>query len=210
MRLQPKSVYRLMLASFLLVALPLMAGLMILLLQMDRLSARMQTIVAQSASVMENSRLVTAQALSLKRSAEQFLILKDPELLGRFREQRRLLEQSIDALLELPLDDNMYASLDRLRATEASLLESLEQIDSHRALGAGDETRPSPPRPASLDQLSGLLEAIPAQAGEFVSLSRERMAAETRKSRESLILLLVILVPTAIILALISTSVIRW
>ena len=53
MLLQPKSVYRLMLASFLLVALPLMAGLLILLFQMDRLSTRMQTIVGQSASVME-------------------------------------------------------------------------------------------------------------------------------------------------------------
>lgn len=209
MLLQPKSVYRLMLASFLLVALPLMAGLLILLLQMDRLSLRMQTIVAQSASVMENSRLVTTQALSLKRSAEQFLILDDPVLLDRFREQRQLMSQSIAGLLELPLDDAMYESLDGLRETEASLLTSLEQINSHRALGAGDETRPAPPRPAALDQLSGLLEAIPAQAGEFVSSSRERMAAETRKSRESLILLLVILVPTAIILALISSSVIN-
>ncbi len=209
MLLQPKSVYRLMLASFLLVALPLMAGLLILLFQMDRLSGRMQMIVAQSASVMENSRLLTAQALSLKRSAEQFLILSDSDLLSRFREQRLLLEQSIDALMELPVDVTMYDSLERLRATEATLLASLEQIDSHRALGAGDVPKPTPPRPASLDQLSGLLEAIPLQAGEFVSLSRERMAAETRKSKESLILLLVILIPTAIILALISSSLIN-
>ncbi len=209
MLLQAKTVYRLMLVSFLLVALPLMAGLGALLFQMDRLSNRMQTILAQSASVMENSRLVTTQALSLKRSAEQFLILQDPDLLVRYREQSQLLDQSLGTLLELPVDEQMLASLERLEELEQTLQSELEEINSHRALGAGVQPLPVPPRPESLNQFSGLLEAIPVQAGEFVSRSRTRMAEETSRSRESLLLLLVIIIPTAIILALLSSSVIN-
>ena len=207
--MQPKTVYRLMLVSFILVALPLMIGLVALMFQMDRLSGRMQTIVAQSASVMENSRLVTTQALSLKRSAEQFLILKDPDLLTRYREQRLLLEQSLNTLLELPLDEATLSSLETLEKLEGELLHALEQIDSHHALGSDVQPSPDPPRPESLKQLAGLLEDIPLKAGEFVSRSRTRMAEETRHSQESLLLLLVILVPTAVVLALISSSVIN-
>lgn len=198
-----------MLVSFLLVALPLMIGLMVLFFQMDRLSVQMQSIVNQSAAVMENSRLVTTQALGLKRSAEQYLILLDRKLLARYEEQRHSLQKSVEVLLELPIDMEMSNNLHQVARIEERLHSELNDIDATHALRADQEPNLLPEKPAELDQLAVLIGNIPTQAGEFVKSMREEMTASASRSKKSLVALLLTVVPTALFLALVSGTVIN-
>ncbi|MEJ2178230.1 MAG: ATP-binding protein [Gammaproteobacteria bacterium] len=209
MKIQPKTVFRLMLVSFLMVSLPLIIGLLVLFFQIDRLSIQMQSIVNQSAAVMENSRLVTTQALSLKRSAEQYLILLDRKLLARYEDQRQSLQQSVEVLLELPIDLEMSNNLHQVARIEERLHSALNDIDANHATRASQEPTLLPEKPLELDQLAVLIGNIPAQASEFVALTRGEMAASAARSKKSLIALLVTIVPTAVFLALISGTIIN-
>lgn len=198
-----------MLLSFTLVAIPLIVGLLVLFFQIDRLSTQMQASVNQSAAMMENSRLVTTQALSLKRSAEQYLILRDRKLLARYREQRELLNHSLSALMDLPLTADMRDNLLQIKSAEAKLAAQLDEIDAHQSRHVDQTQDQALDKPAELNQLVNLLESIPIQASEFVAASREDMAKRARRSKQSLIVLLLTLVPAAIVLALMSSTVIN-
>jgi len=198
-----------MLASFLLVAMPLMIGLLVVFFQMDKLSMQMQSIVNQSAAVMENSRLVTTQTLSLKRSAEQYLILQNRKLLSRYHEQRQALQQSIETLHRLPVENDMTLSLGQISAVEQRLFSKLQEIDTRQTLLSSDETVSIDERPAELAQLGTLIEKLPGEASEFVRTSRDKMATRASQSKQSLLILLLTIIPTAIALALISSTLIN-
>ena len=209
MNLQPKTVYRLMLAAFTLVALPLMFGLLVLFFQIDRLSVQMQNTVNQSAAVMENSRLVTTQALGIKRSAEQYLILSDPTLLARYRDQRKLLRQSIQSLQKMPLEQEMASNLQNIENVEARLMQELDKISQTLGQTTEQVAIPAVVKPTELNQLSLFLENVPILASRFVDSARIEMKTRAQKSKNALIILLITLVPTAIVLAFISSTVIN-
>ncbi len=198
-----------MLVSFTLVALPLIVGLIVLFFQIDRLSTQMQTSVNQSAAVMENSRLVTTHTLQLKRSAEQYLILRDSSLLSRYHEQRPLLKQSLNALLQLPIDAEFAINLKQVQVVEDGLKAHLQNINDSQSTRANQPLDSLIDKPLELDVLGDLLETLPAQASSFVSTAREGMAESARRTKRSLIVLIVTLIPTAIVLALLSSAVIN-
>lgn len=209
MNTQPKTVYRLMLAGFIVVAMPLMIGLLVLFFQIDRLSLQMQAIVNQSAAVMDTSRLVTTQTLNLRRTAGQYLVLLEPELLDRYRGQRQSLHNSLDTLLEYPIDGEMQNHLHQIARIEESLYSQLVETGENFSQLLEPEQAVSPDTPTELKLLDPFIEVIPAQASEFVAEARERMVAHAGRSKRSLILLLLIVVPTAIFLAIISSIVIN-
>ena len=206
---RPKTVYRLMLISFTLVAIPLVVGLVVLFFQLDRLSTQMQASVNQSAAMMENSRLLTAQALSLKRSAEQYLILRDYKLLIRYHEQRALLEHSLNAMMVLPITADMRDNLAQIKNAEAGLAAQLNDIDASQSRHVAQVQEEVVEKPPELKKLVALVEDMPVQANEAVVAAREDMAKRARQSKRSLIILLVTLVPAAILLALMSSAVIN-
>ena len=209
MSIQPKTVYRLMLGGFVVVAIPLMIGLLVLFFQIERLSTSMQATVNQSASVMETSRLITAQTLNLRRTASQYLILLDPALLSRYRDQRDALRNSLDALQELPIDIEMTEDLEQIERVENALFEKLNDVEKRLENRLEDETIALPPQPAELELLDAYIETIPTQASDIVARAREDMAARSQRSKRSLIILLLTVVPTAVILAIISSIVIN-
>jgi len=207
--LQPKTFFRLMLVGFILVILPLMAGLWILFIQMDRQSVLMQATVNQSAAVMETSRLVTNQSLSLKRSAEQYLILQDRKVLTRFQEQHALLKQTLTALFELPIDDAMRSNIQGIEHLTAELHDNLNAVEAARSQLVGQQPSEIQPKPSQLELLATAIEKPPKQASEFVAAARDEMVNRATTTKQSLLVLLIILVPSAIILALISSTLIN-
>lgn len=207
--LQPKTFFRLMLVGFILVILPLMAGLWILFIQMDRQSIQMQATVNQSAAVMETSRLVTNQSLSLKRSAEQYLILQDRKVLARFQEQHDLLKQTLSTLSEQPIDSAMRANISGIDKTTQELSNSLDRVEAARSQLVGQQPSEIQPKPAQLELLATAIEKLPKQASAFVETARDEMVNRATTTKRSLLLLLVILIPSAIALALISSTLIN-
>ncbi|MEM7195764.1 MAG: HAMP domain-containing sensor histidine kinase [Pseudomonadota bacterium] len=198
-----------MLVSFLLVAMPLMVGLVVLFFQIDRLSLEMQTRLAQSASVMESSRLVTTQALSLKRTAEQYLILTDAQLLGRYKSQQEALQSSVSTLLSQPIPESMVVNLRAVEQTSEQLRQRLFEIDNDRVDNLDSNAASDYEKPVQINRLETLIEDLPAQASDFVAKTRDDMKDMASRSKQSLLVLLVTLVPMAILLALISSAVIN-
>lgn len=198
-----------MLSGFILVAMPLMIGLMVLFFQIDRLSLQMQAIVNQSAAVMETSRLVTQQTLDLRRTAGQYLVLLDSTLLNRYREQRKSLSNSLNTLLQQPIGTGMQSDLHQIARIEEGLYENLVMIEDERNERLNLEQTALPDTPPELSLLDNFIETIPAKASDFVTNSRQQMAERATRSKRSLLLLLLTVVPTAIILAIISGIVIN-
>ncbi len=198
-----------MLVGFILVILPLMAGLWILFIQMDRQSMLMQATVNQSAAVMETSRLVTNQSLSLKRSAEQYLILQDRKVLTRFQEQHELLDQTLAALSDLPIEESMRENIGAVEKLTVDLSAKLGAVESSRSQLVGQQPSEIHPKPKQLAELATAIEKLPKQASEFVERARDEMVHRATTTKRSLLVLLIILVPSAIILALISSTLIN-
>jgi len=198
-----------MLVGFILFTLPLMAGLWILFIQMDRQSILMQATVNQSAAVMETSRLVTNQSLSLKRSAEQYLILQDRKVLTRFQEQHELLDQTLTALSDLPIDASMRENIGVVEKLTVDLSAKLGAVESSRSQLVGQQPSEIQPKPEQLAELATAIEKLPKQANEFVKKARDEMVNRATTTKRSLLVLLIILVPSAIILALISSTLIN-
>jgi two-component system sensor histidine kinase GlrK len=76
----PKSFFKLLSAGFLLAVLPLIIGLLINTVAIQRLSTQSQRAVYDAARVTHAARELSETANSLERVAQQSVILKDPTL----------------------------------------------------------------------------------------------------------------------------------
>lgn len=115
------SIRQLTLLGFFLVVTPLMVALSGTVFQVDKLAALMQKTVRNSAQAVEAGRLITTQALSMERSAEQYGVLHDSALLDRYQLQREQLLGAIARLSALPIASGLSNQLSKLSQREAAL-----------------------------------------------------------------------------------------
>jgi two-component system, NtrC family, sensor histidine kinase GlrK len=121
------SIRQLTLLGFFLVVIPLMVALISTVFQVDGLAVRMQKTVRNSAQAVEASRLITMQALSMERSAEQYGVLYDPALLEHYQTQRTQLTEAIARLSALPISTDLSSRLKKLSQREEALSRQLKK-----------------------------------------------------------------------------------
>ena len=206
---KPTTIYQLMLIGFMLVAFPLIVGLVVLFSQIDRLSHDTQSTVSQSAQTVEQSRLVVSGFLGMKRSAEQFLILRDQKLLSRFEQQFMALKQTVDALKSVPVNSELENQLDAIIKISTDLSQDLQRINNISPLNSEQQGQPVIGKPTELSALSTLVEAIPEMAGRFVLESGEKMQTRIKDTKQFLLFQLLALIPVAIFLAIVSSIIIN-
>lgn len=187
------SIRQLTLLGFLLVVLPLMFALITTLFQVDGLAVKVQKTVHDSAQAVEASRLITAQALSMERSAEQYGVLRDPVLLERYQIQRSHLTKAIVRLSALPLEQDLSTQVEKLAQRELALHDKLLQWSEQ----AGSDVQ-------KLDvslKLTELVRPIPRAVTQKVVQDSKSMTKQIDRVQRMLLWQVIALIPLALLLA---------
>jgi two-component system sensor histidine kinase GlrK len=196
----PRSFLKLLIAGFLLVALPLAIALMYSAWNTERLAGQAQNAVFNAAQAARASRSLVNRISSIERIAQQYIVLAYPELMADYSRIRKSFKLVSDELSELPLDAEQLAALNRTIEQEQKL---------HDLLLAS--------LPGKLDAMlvgkraSDLAEsAYEVLAISYVIADREveRLRVSAESVRERMTLLLMVTVALAMTIALVLTRVI--
>ena len=196
----PRSFLKLLVAGFLLVALPLAVALMYSAWNTERLAGQAQNAVFNAAQAARASRSLVNRISSIERISQQYLILADPELIADYARIRKSFKVVSDELSLLPLDKEQLAALNRTIEQEQTL---------HDMLVA------SQPGKVDAKLVSKRASDLAESAYEVLAISYviadrevERLRTAAEGVRERMTLLLMVTVALAMTIALILTRVI--
>ena len=196
MSIRPASILQLTLLGFFLAAIPLALGLLNTMVQADRLAEKVQQAVRESTSAVESGRLIAAQVLNMERSALQYLVLRDDAILSRYENQRQQFLEEMERLLSLlPRDTVLSSRLDQLRENEFRLYQKLLLAPARLADGEkhlGKE-----------EQLADLAAPIPFDVTALVSRESRHINEQMDSLRKLLLWQVAVLIPVALLIAVI-------
>ncbi|HET7312880.1 HAMP domain-containing sensor histidine kinase [Salinisphaera sp.] len=195
--LRPRSINGLVLASFAVVATPLMVAIVASVVYVNQLNTQSERLVMQGVAVTRDSKRLNSLLIGMERSARQYRVLGDPELLRRFRSQAEEFEDELIALAGLHLDTVPSWNLSSLRRTVAGLA---------RQLGTG--RRQTDQVITALNAVRRATEAIADQGTRFVDQELDRLQRTARHARLFLLVCAFALIPAAVALGLFLTFVI--
>ncbi len=181
-----------MLIGFFLVALPLTAVLISTFYQVDSLSQQMQKTLSETSSTTESSRIIVSQVLNLERTAGQYWVLRETELLQRYQDQRQQLLSSIQSFRENPLNPLILKRIKQLTIAEKELYLKLQH--------ATKKTNGTPEL-KNLSDLSALVRDLPLDISNSVSEKSQAMSARIDQVEQLLLFQALALIPLALLIA---------
>jgi len=196
----PRSFLKLLVAGFLLVALPLTAALMYSAWNTGRLAEQAQNAVFDAAQASRASRSLVNRIGSIERIAQQYHVLADPELVAEYARTRKSFRQVSGELFRLPLDAGQLRALNRTIGQEQQLFELLTATP-RAALDAAQVRK----RAGDLTESAYEVLAISSVIADR-EVERLRAAAEAVRGR--LMLALLVTIALALAIALVLTRVI--
>ncbi len=197
---RPKSVLGLILVGFALVALPLIVGILRAANYVESLTARNEQLVLQGLHVGRTTEELTEQITDLERNARQYQALGDTDLLSLYEERHTRFLLSLRTLDALDVDDRFAAPLDHLREEGNGLFEVVRT-----------DAPGSPSFEAALVRygiLRDLAYEIAAGSTRFVDGQLEELQLEGERARRSLFWQSATLIPMALILVVVFTTLI--
>lgn len=189
-----RSILQLTALGFLAVAALLISALVISAQQLDLLTAKGQLTVNQSASAMRTSRQLIEHSSALERSARQFLVLRDPGLLNVYDNRRVEFHNAIDQLNLLDTTAELVDKLQQLRTTENSAYEALNAATSQTEF--------------EYPQLLETAYELSRLTSSWVDQQANELSEQTVASQEALNLRTLLLVSTALLLAILFVALI--
>jgi two-component system sensor histidine kinase GlrK len=189
---RPKSILRLILTGFSLVALPLVVALVIATLSVERLVTHGQQALLQSVFVTQGSQVLVETVKAMERNARQYQVLGDQVLFDVYEENHIRFVDAARGLesQELPVDQGSL--LATLRATENELHTVLLDY-SH------DAPEIATALPAFIE-LGGMAQQILLDSQNLITRGVEQMKDESENVKRTLVIQAVALVPAAFIL----------
>lgn len=186
------SIKQLILIGFFLVVLPLTIALISTFYQVDSLSRKMQQSLSETSSTTESSRIIVSQVLNLERTARQFWVLREPELLQRYRDQRQQLLSSIQSFRSNPLSPVILQRIEQLTGAESKLFAKLQLASQ-----TGDEN----PALKNLSDLAVLVRDLPLDVSSSVNDKSAAMSASIDGVLQLILIQVLALIPLALIIA---------
>lgn len=174
---RPRSILSLILTGFILVLIPLIVALGVMAFHLDKLAKQGRIAVVQAVEATQGGRLLISQITSMERSARQYLVLGNEELLDVYEDTHRDFQRTLGGLTLLNLDPEQRATLDRLDEAEESLFRVLNalRIDSQGSGEQPETGEPAATQPPPEPDAAKIADAQ-EQVGEFVhvlELARE-------------------------------------
>ena len=172
--------------------LPLTIALINTYYQVDALSRQMQKTLSETSSTTESSRIIVSQVLNLERTAGQYWVLREAELLQRYRDQHQQLLDSIKSFRNNSLSPVILQRIMRLTLAEKQLYEKLQQL-------------PKEPHGTSeaknLSDLSALVRDLPQDVDRRVSEKSRAMSRSIDQLKRLLLFQALTLIPLALLIA---------
>jgi len=129
----PKSFLKLLLLGFALALLPLLFAFGNAALYVDRLATQSRSTVAQAVQATRASRVLVEQLNLMERSARQYSVLNDQQLLDHYKLAHQKFTANLQQLGKLPLSQQQLAALAAIGGQETALFEELATIGQQNA-----------------------------------------------------------------------------
>ncbi len=194
---RPRSITGLLLASFGLVALPLIVAVIFSVIYVNRLSQQSERFILQGVEVTRYSKRLNSALIAMERSALQYRILRSDALAQRFAKQAADFDHILKALGSLRLNTVPNWNLDALRRQTRSLSQRMLAQPAH--VSGVIHT---------LEAMAQKTDLIADQGNLFVDQERSRLQDTTANARIFLLLCVFALIPGALILVAFFTRVI--
>lgn len=165
----PDSFTRLLLISFMVVALPLLLALGQSLRTVERAVERSEKAVYEAARSGRNGRLLTEHVRQMERTLRRYLVLGDTDLLGQFDQLHVRFRQTADEMGSQQLGEVQLKQLRLLAEREAEM---------YRALRAD-------PRPARARELAGRFGELADLSQSVLDEANQAIDREVELMRES-------------------------
>jgi two-component system, NtrC family, sensor histidine kinase GlrK len=188
----PKSFLSLLLVGFLIVALPLILGLLSNAWSIERLSEQSQKAVYNAAQATQASRALASSVNTMERYARQYAIFNDPAFLDGYRNTRSQFLSITNQFAERPLTPPQRQAVDEIIKREAALNASITR------------STPSPDMAQMLGQefaaLSDRVLALNTLLNDLIDHEVESLKTYAAKSSTQVLWQVLAMVPSALIM----------
>jgi two-component system, NtrC family, sensor histidine kinase GlrK len=179
------------------VALPLVAGLVISTVYVDRLVGQSQNALLQSVLVTQGSQILVEAITAMERNARQYQVLGDKMLFDVYEEKHRKFVDTARALDELDLVEAQRRLLKELRVKEDEVHTALsDKPHDARAIKAAL---------ARFAELAQTAQHILADNQGLINRGVEQIQSRAEEVQRTLVLQAVALVPVALLLSIFFT-----
>lgn len=193
----PNSFLKLLLVGFTLAILPLLLAFGSATLHVDRLAEQSQNTLAQAVQATRTSRVLIEQLNLMERSARQYFILQDRILLDNYELAHNNFNKAIKELTTIPLGQDQRQALDKLAKDEASLHTSI-LIQTHAITSPESIV-------SNFLNLSDQAQKILAENNRLIDLESAALSVAAQKTQKQMLQQTIILIPVALIVALVIT-----
>jgi len=189
---RPKSILRLLLVGFLLVALPLIVALVLATLSVDRLVSHSQHALLQGVLVTQGTQFLVEAITAMERNARQYQVLGEKVLYDVYEDNHAKFVDTARALESLELTGGQSELLDDLHILENEI---------HVALGIyPHDASETSLALAGFGELSAIAQQILIDNQGLISRGVEQIQHNAENVQRTLVVQAIALVPAALLL----------
>jgi two-component system sensor histidine kinase GlrK len=193
MRLRyPSSFLGLLLVGFLIVAIPLIAGLIANALAIERLAEQSREAIANATRATREAQQLATDAHALERSARFFAATGDPSLMDTYAQTRARFRRAAEAYLARAAHANEHEAAASVLALDAALATTL------LARGAGAESVELVER--DLAELVRRAESLPALTRAAIDEAAEALRADAQRAKTRVFWQMLAMIPAALLM----------
>ena len=121
----PRSFVALLLIGFVIVSLPLVAGLISNAFSIERLAGQSQKVIYDATLATQNARQLSALTFSMERAARFYAAAGDRDMVDSYKKSRVMFKSLLLQFMALSLDPDLRASAETVKASENAVYSSL-------------------------------------------------------------------------------------
>ncbi len=187
----PKSIFQLILVSFALVVLPLIAALLYAASSVDRLAAQSQQVITHAVKASETGQKLLEQITVMERNLRQYQVLADDILLQVYEANRDKFIETLASLAELPLPEALRQRVNQLAWDETDFYARVQEHKNDlRSLDVS----------VALSVLDKQAQQILLQSQQLIDTEVANTQAEAEQTQHNLFWLIAALVPAMLLL----------
>lgn len=188
----PRSFLGLLLVGFLIVALPLIAGLVSNAFAIEKLSEQSQKAVYNATVATQNARQLASLSLAMERSGRFYAVSGDRDLIETYKQSRESFLKLNGEFMALPLTTEMRSTADAIRQRENSIFAALTAKSPTPELAKQLER--------DFSDLSQRTQSLNALASLLIDQEVAALRASAVKSRNQVFWQLLAMIPSALLM----------
>ena len=188
---RPKSIFQLILISFALVVLPLIAALLYAASSVDKLAAQSQLVISHAVKASETGQKLIEQITVMERNLRQYQVLADEVLLQVYEANRGKFVEMLGSLAELPLPESLRQLVSQLELDEAGFYAQIQAAKNNlRSINVSE----------ALSVLDKQAQQILLHSQRLIDSEVANTQAEAQQTQRNLFWLIAALVPAMLLL----------